>query len=74
MLNGQLFDALKQLLALGDGQGRDVLAAEFAATDVNTLAMRVAEFKLEMDDSVAQQNRLSGELTAAQATLEKIAG
>lgn len=74
LLNGQLGEALKQLLALGDGLGRDVLAAEFAATDVNTLAMRLAEFKLEMDDSVAQQNRLSGELTAAQATLEKIAG
>jgi len=74
LLNGQLGEAIKQLLALGDGLGRDVLAAEFAATDVNTLAMRLAEFKLEMDDSVAQQNRLSGELTAAQATLEKIAG
>lgn len=65
VLNLQLTDALRQVLALGDGLGRDALAAEFAATDVNTLGQRLTEFKLEMDDSVAQQNRLSAELNAA---------
>ena len=74
VLNLQLTDALRQVLGLGDGLGRDALTAEFAATDVTTLGHRLAEFKLEMDDSVAQQNRLSAELNAAQTTLEKIAG
>ena len=65
---------LKQLLSAGDGLDRDALAAEFAATDADAVSTSLADNKRQTDEVVAEQNKLSGELTAAEATLGKIAG
>lgn len=66
--------ALKQLLSAGDGLERDALAAELAATDADAVSTSLADNKRQTDEVVAEQNKLSGELTAAEATLGKIAG
>lgn len=66
--------ALKLLLSAGDGLDRVALAAEFAATDAESLSSCLSESKRQTDEVVAQQNKLSGELTTAELTLGKIAG
>ena len=74
LLTGQLDQALMQLLQGGDGLSRDALQSEFEATEVATISARLSDFKLQIDDVVALQNRLSGELNAADTALAKIAG
>jgi uncharacterized protein YhaN len=66
--------AVKQLLQAGDGLHRQALEAAFVATDVNAISIRLPEIKLQIDEVVGQQNRLSGELNSAEAALGKIAG
>ena len=64
----------KQLLQAGDGLNREALKAEFEANDAMHISMRLPEIKRLVDDGVQQQNRLSGELNAAEQALNKIAG
>ena len=70
----QTDQTLKQLLVLGDGLPRATLEAEFKATEVTRMSARLSDLKLQIDEVVAQQNRLSGELNAAETELGKIAG
>lgn len=73
-LTNEVAQTVRQLLHAGDGLDRQGLELEFSATDVATIAMRLQEIKLQVDDVVGQQNRLSGELSSAEAAFEKIAG
>ena len=73
-LTSGLDDALKQLLNEGDGLSRDALSAECALTDAATVASCLNDNQRQTDDIVQSQNTLSGELTGAQAILDKIAG
>jgi uncharacterized protein YhaN len=73
-LTADIEQAQTQLLQAGDGLARAALEAALAASDVNAIAVRLPEIKQEIDDVVGLQNRLSGELTAAEARLGKIAG
>ncbi|MDD5403809.1 MAG: AAA family ATPase [Sulfuricella sp.] len=66
--------AIKQLLHAGDGLDRQALESEFAAIDASTISIRLSEIKLQIDEVVGQQNRLSGELNSAETALGKIAG
>ena len=74
LVTSEIDQTVKQLLQTGDGLNRQALEAAFKATDVNTISIRLSEIKLQTDEMVAQQNRLSGELNAAEAALGKIAG
>ena len=73
-LTSEISQTVRQLLQTGDGLDRKALEAAFKATDVDTISIRLPEIKLKTDEMVAQQNRLSGELNAAEAALGKIAG
>lgn len=73
-VTSEIDQTVKQLLQAGDGLDRQALEAAFKAIDVNTISIRLPEIKLQTDEMVAQQNRLSGELNAAEAALGKIAG
>lgn len=73
-LTSDIDQAVKQLLQAGDGLDRQALESAFEATDVNTISTRLPEIKLQIDEVVGQQNRLSGELNSAEAALGKIAG
>lgn len=64
----------QQLLYSGDGLDRTALKSELETIDVSMITVRLSEIKLETDAVVNQQNQLSGELTAAEAVLGKIAG
>ncbi|MDP2784469.1 MAG: AAA family ATPase [Sulfurimicrobium sp.] len=74
LLTSEMDQAIKQLLQAGDGMGREILVSEFEASDASTTSIRLSEIKLLIDEVVGQQNRLSGELNSAEATLGKIAG
>lgn len=74
VLHLKIEQAQRQLLQAGDGLARDALETAFEATDGDTISNRLPEIKRQLDDVVAQQNRLSGELTSAEAALGKIAG
>ncbi|MDP2821211.1 MAG: AAA family ATPase [Sulfuritalea sp.] len=73
-ITSEMGQAMKQLLQAGDGLGREALNSEFAAFDTSTTPIRLSEIKLQVDEIVGQQNRLSGELNSAEAALGKIAG
>lgn len=73
-LTAEITQGIKQLLQTGDGLGREALESEFTTIDANTTSMRLHEIKLQLNDVVDQQNRLSGELSSAEAALGKIAG
>lgn len=73
-LTSEIDQAIKQLLQAGDGLDREALESEFEVIDANTISIRLSEIKLLIDEVVGQQNRLSGELNAAEAALGKIAG
>jgi uncharacterized protein YhaN len=73
-VTSEVDQTVKQLLQAGDGLDRRTLEAAFQATDVNTISIRLPEIKLQTDEMVAQQNRLSGEMNAAETALGKIAG
>jgi uncharacterized protein YhaN len=73
-LNGQITHVLQQLLTGGDGLSRTELQAELAAIDSPLIAGRLSDLKLQIDAVVAQQNRFSAELNAAETELGKIAG
>ena len=73
-LTTEIAQAAKQLLQAGDGLVRDALESEFAVIDVNTISTRLSEIKLQFDEVVGQQNRLSGEQNSAESALGKIAG
>jgi uncharacterized protein YhaN len=64
----------RELILAGDGLDRAAMDAEFRATDVTTIAMRLAEFKTQIDAVVEQQNRLSAEFNTAEVELGKISG
>ena len=66
--------SLKQLLSSGDGLDREALTAELATSEADAVSADLAENKHQTDEVVEKQNRLSGELTSANATLGKIAG
>ena len=66
--------ALRQVLSAGEGLDRATLSGEWAATDVNTSAVRLEAIQQQTDAVVEQQNKLSGALTSAQAVLNGIAG
>jgi len=73
-LTSEMDQSVKLLLSAGDGLDRDALATEFAATDVNAISSSLDDIKRQTDEVVGQQNKLSGELTSAEAVLQKIAG
>lgn len=73
-LTSEIDQAIKQLLQAGDGLDRQALESEFEAIDATAISFRLSEIKLLADEVVGQQNRLSGELNAAEAALGKIAG
>ncbi|MHB1291658.1 MAG: ATP-binding protein, partial [Sulfuricella sp.] len=73
-LTSEIDQAIKQLLQAGDGLGREVLKSEFEAIDATTISIRLSEIKLQVDEAVGQQNRLSGEQNSADTELGKIAG
>lgn len=73
-LTTEMDQSVKLLLSAGDGLDRDALAIEFAATDVNAISSSLDDIKRQTDEVVGHQNRLSGELTSAEAVLGKIAG
>ena len=73
-LTAQQDQNLAQLLHAGDGLNRSSLAAECAATDADTVSAHLADNQRQTDGVVALQNRLSGELSSAEASLGKIAG
>jgi len=70
----EIDQAVKRLLQAGDGLDRSALKSEFEAIDANTISIRLSEIKLQIDEVVGQQNRLSGELNSAETALGKIAG
>ena len=74
LLTSEIDQAIKQLLQTGDGLDREAINSEFEAIEVNTISIRLSEIKLQIEEVVSQQNRLSGELNSAEATLGKIAG
>ena len=63
-----------QLLHAGDGLDRSALTAECAATNADTVSAHLADNQRQTDDVVALQNRLSAELSSAEAILGQIAG
>ncbi|MDD4929952.1 MAG: AAA family ATPase [Gallionella sp.] len=68
-------DSLKvQLLQAGDGLGREVLEAECSAVDTVSIASRLSEINVRLNEVVNLQNRLSGEQNSAVTALGKIAG
>lgn len=73
-LTAEISQVVKQALQAGDGLGRDALESEFSTFDANTIQIRLSEIKLQLDEVVGQQNRLSGEQISAEAVLSKIAG
>ncbi|MEI7538262.1 MAG: hypothetical protein WCJ76_13665, partial [Comamonadaceae bacterium] len=73
-VTSEIDQTVKQLLQAGDGLDRQALEAAFKAIDVNTISIRLPEIKLQTDEMVAQQNRMSGDLNAAETALGKIAG
>lgn len=73
-LTSEIDQALKQLLQAGDGLNRQTLKSEFEAIDTSTTSIRLSEIKLQIDEVVGQQNRLSSEINSAEAELGKIAG
>ena len=73
-LTAQQDQTLAQLLHAGDGLDRSALAAECAASDADTVSAHLADNQRQTDAVVALQNRLSGELSSAEASLAKIAG
>ena len=73
-LTSEMDQSVKLLLSAGDGLDRDALATEFAATDVNAISSSLDDIKRQTDEVVGQQNKFSGELTSAEAVLQKIAG
>jgi uncharacterized protein YhaN len=70
----EINQTVKQLMDVADGLPREVLAFEFAATDVPGIPIQLSELKQQSDDIVDKQNAFSGALNAAQNMLEKIAG
>jgi len=73
-LTSDINQSVKQLFQAGDGLNREALESEFGAIDGATISIRLSEIKLQIDEVVGQQNRLSGELNSAEAALGKIAG
>lgn len=73
-LSSEMDQTMKQLLEAGDGWDRDELDAEFKAADANSTPIRLSEIKQQLDEIVTHQNRLSGELTSADAALARISG
>lgn len=66
--------ALQQLTETGDGKDRAALEAELAQCEFDSIASQLAETMRRTHDVVELQNRLTGELTAAQSSLSRIAG
>jgi len=73
-LVSEIAKTVNHLLQTGDGLDREALKSEFDTIEVSTISIRLSEIKLQIDDVVSQQNRLSGEVIAAEAALGKIAG
>jgi uncharacterized protein YhaN len=73
-LTSGIDQAIKHLLQAGDGLDRKALKSEFEAIDANTILIRLSEIKLQLEEGVSQQNRLSAELSSAEAAFGKIAG
>lgn len=74
LLTSGIDQAIKHLLQAGDGLDRKALKSEFEAIDANTILIRLSEIKLQLEEGVSQQNRLSAELSSAEAAFGKIAG
>ena len=70
----EINQTVKELMDVADGLPRQVLASEFAATDVAGIPIQLSELKQQSDDIVDKQNAFSGALNAAQNMLEKISG
>ena len=73
-LTSDTSQALRQLLQAGDGLDREALETELSLADVAMAASRLVEIRLQLDEAVTTQNRISAELNAAEAELAKISG
>ena len=66
--------ALRQLLQAGDGLDREALETELSLADVTLATTRLVEIRLQLDEAVTTQNRISAELSTAETELAKISG
>lgn len=73
-LDADIRGELQALQESGDGLLRNVLEAEFAASDLAKIPAELTELKYQVEAILEQQNRIAAELNSAKEALAKIAG